>query len=142
MAWLPFRNAGMTPNEAAEGLGMKLDTLQTVLRRARARGDERGNYTPAPRKVTRPRFHDVLAAWNDAEPGLSYADVAEQIGTTHAALNTILARARREGLEVRPPSTRRSVVLDEWEHLREGGTSIDEAARRLGVTTDYLRSAK
>lgn len=138
--WDGARERGRTVSEFALEEGMKLDTVQTILRRARARGDERGNYTREPRKAARPRFHVVLAAWNEAEPGLSYAEVARRIGTTHAALNTIIARARREGLDVRPPSSRRSVILEEWEHLREGGTSIHEAARRLGVTTDYLRS--
>lgn len=138
--WDGARERGDTVNAFALAEGMKLDTVQTILRRARARGDDRGNYTRAPRKVTRPRFPAVLAAWNEADPTLTYAEFADSIGTTHAAVNTILYRARRDGLEVRPPSSRRSPVLDEWEHLREGGTSIHEAARRLGVTVDYLRS--
>jgi hypothetical protein len=138
--WDGARERGRTVSEFALEEGMKLDTVQTILRRARARGDERGNYTREPRKVTRPRFPAVLAAWNEADPTLSYAAFAESIGTTHAAVNAILYRARREGLEVRPPSARRNPALDEWQHLREGGTSIYEAASRLGVTVDYLRS--
>jgi hypothetical protein len=138
--WVAARDQGITLPDFALAEGMKLDTAQSLLRRARARGDERGNWTPPPRKVVRPKFNATLAGWNEAEPGLTYAEVAEEIGTTRDALNTVLARARREGLEVRKAVSRRAAIAaEEWEHLREGGVSIHEAAQRLNVTIEYLR---
>lgn len=145
--WVRFRDhyEGATVNDFANTVGMKLDTVQTVLRRARAKGDSRGEAVFAPRRPTRPRFDTVLKAWNEADPASTYAEVAETLGTSASAVCSVAYRARREGREVRPavlggPAARRlHAVAEEWRFLREAGTSIHEAANRLGVSVETLR---
>lgn len=103
--WEAQRGQGRTVAQAAEVIGMKLDTLQTVLRRARARGDRRGDYEPLPRPQRGWRRRDELvAAWVALEPttwpGLTYAEAASLIGCSRSALTTAVSRARRAGIEV------------------------------------------
>ena len=146
--WDTWRGDGATVEEAAQALGMKLDTFQTILRRARQRGDDRGRYNVmrrrTPRKHRRPKFDAYLKAWNEAAVDSTVTEVAKAIGTNRESLAHILHRARREGLEVRESGYRKRgqvdpYVVEEWEHLRSSGVHITEAARRLNVTEDTLR---
>lgn len=141
--WDVWRGDGATVEEAAEALGMKFKTFQRVLNRARAAGDDRGRYNVMRRRkrpVVRPKFAARIKAWNEADPALTVEEFAASIGVKRDALASMLSRARREGVEVRPATSRSdSVVAQEWRFLREAGTSIEEAAQRLGVDVETLR---
>lgn len=120
-----------------------------------------GHIPPGPGRPGDPgAARDVIERWL-AIPNhdqIRHREAAEILGVEVATLTSYLSRARRRGWipqdtkrqeawsrgRIIPSGTPRLsdddkvYLLEEWEHLRQGGISIEEAARRLDTTVHML----
>jgi len=131
-----------TLEDAAAEIGMSRAALDKVLERARRDGDPRAEWRGLgwrKGKSVRPRFHQILTDWKSLpnRDTLPRAEAASLIGCTYASLVTTLCAARKEGLL--DQSAEDEYLRSEWQHLRNGGITIHEAARRLSTTETTLR---
>lgn len=101
--------------------------------------------------------HKVAALYDElsmtpAPTSTTSERVSASKARSHAARNGYAPPLAWEGVDIDDPDARPDVgrdltnwraddLADEWDHLRHCGVSLDEAARRLGVTTGAIEKA-
>ncbi len=141
--WLAHHES-RTFAEMADMLGVTKSAFKNAVDRCRLTG-ELPTMTPS----TRPPREQVLDSYLEGKAaGLSNQEIADNLGLTHSALRSRLARARMAGLlapsdravPASPPRPR-DEVLEDFSAIKDSVGSVAAAAERIGMSCDGLLKA-